>query len=113
MLIGAGARSFGDLDSDVLLTLVGTHATAGGMVHVTSASSAEPLRDASSRVAGRAPLHEADFVPAETDVRSRNMSDQTTPMGDDTPLDELSDTGAGLGAGDANTFEPEEEPDTN
>lgn len=41
------------------------------------------------------------------------MSDETTPMGDDTPLDELSDTGAGLGAGDANTFEPEEEPDTN
>lgn len=35
VLIGAGARLFGDLDSDVLLTLVGTHATAGGMVHVT------------------------------------------------------------------------------
>lgn len=39
------------------------------------------------------------------------MSDETTPMGEETPLEELSDSGAGLGVGDDNTFEPEEEPD--
>lgn len=46
------------------------------------------------------------------DDEEADMSDQTTPAGEDTPLDELNDQGVGLGAGDANTFEPEEAPDT-
>lgn len=39
------------------------------------------------------------------------MSDETTPTAEATPLKELNDQGVGLGAGDANTFEPEEAPE--
>lgn len=35
VLIGDGIPLFGALHGDILLTLEGTHATAGGMVHVT------------------------------------------------------------------------------
>ena len=39
------------------------------------------------------------------------MTDETTAPQDETSLEELNDEGAGAGAGEPNTFEPEEEPD--